>query len=61
MKLIQKNGMTENGYTLLFYYDESGSPIAFSYNGLMHYYIKNLQGDIMKIVNSQGETVASYA
>ena len=53
--------MTENGYTLLFYYDESGSPIAFSYNGLMHYYIKNLQGDIMKIVNSQGETVASYA
>ena len=54
-------GMTENGYTLLFYYDESGSPIAFSCGNLMYYYIKNLQGDIAKIVNSNGSVVATYA
>ena len=46
--------------TLFFYYDESGSPTSFSYNGIMHYYVKNLQGDIVKIVNGHGETVASY-
>ena len=54
-------GMTKNGYTLLFYYDEGGSPIAFSSNGFMYYYIKNLQGDIMKIVNSSGSIIATYA
>ena len=47
--------------TLFFYYDESGSPTSFSYNGIMHYYVKNLQGDIVKIANEDGEIVADYA
>ena len=47
--------------TLFFYYDENGSPVSFSYNGIgMYYYVKNLQGDIVKIVNKDGQVVASY-
>lgn len=46
--------------TLFFYYDSAGNPIAFSYNGCMHYYVKNLQGDIIRVVNEAGNTVASY-
>ena len=47
--------------TLFFYYDENGSPVSFSFNGIgMYYYVKNLQGDIVKIVNKDGNVVASY-
>ena len=43
-----------------FLYDESGSPYSFFYNGTQYYYIKNLQGDVMRIVNTSGAVVASY-
>ncbi len=52
----------KKGYsTLFFYYDECGTPNSFSYNGQMYYYIKNLHGDIEKIVNRLGQVVATYA
>ena len=53
-------GMVSGNNTLLFYYDESGSPTSFSHNGTMYFYIKNLQGDIQKIVNASGAVVANY-
>jgi len=43
-----------------FLYDESGSPYAFIYNGTQYYYIKNLQGDVMRIVDTSGNVVANY-
>jgi len=43
-----------------FLYDESGSPYSFIYNGTQYYYIKNLQGDVMRIVNTSGTVVANY-
>ena len=45
---------------MFFYYDSEGNPIAFSYNVCMHYSVKNLQGDIVRVVNEAGNTVASY-
>ena len=45
---------------MFFYYDSAGNPIAFSYKGCMHYYVKNLQSDIIRVVNEAGNTVASY-
>lgn len=30
------------------------------YNGTVYYYITNLQGDVMHIVNASGTVVASY-
>ena len=52
--------MIKGDQTLLFYYDESGSPTAFSRNGTMYFYIKNLQGDICKIVTAGGTVVTTY-
>jgi len=46
--------------TLFFYYDTENSPVALSYNGNMFYYVKNLQGDIVKILDEDGNEKADY-
>jgi RHS repeat-associated protein len=43
-----------------FLYDESGSAYSFIYNGTQYYYVRNLQGDVVKILNTSGGVVASY-
>ena len=43
-----------------FLYDESGSAYSFIYNGTQYYYVRNLQGDVVKILNTSGAVVASY-
>ena len=50
---------TDNA-TLFFYYDTENSHVALSYNGKMFYYVKNLQGDIVKILDEDGISYASY-
>ena len=50
---------TDNA-TLFFYYDTENSPVALFYNGKMFYYVKNLQGDIVKILDEDGNEKASY-
>ena len=53
-------------YTLLFMYDENGSPFAMSVKDASsgtvktYYYEKNLQGDIVGIMNEAGYKVVSY-
>ena len=44
-----------------FLYDETGSAYSFIYNGTQYYYVKNLQGDVVKILNTSGSVVASYS
>jgi len=46
--------------TLLFYYDSDGSATSFSFNGTMYFYVKNLQGDVIRIIDLAGTEVASY-
>lgn len=53
-------GMVKGTHTLLFYYDENSNPTAFTDNGTMYFYIKNLQGDIVKIVNRSGSVIVNY-
>ena len=48
------------GNTLDFFYDSNGNAYALKYNGILYYYITNLQGDVMSIVDAQGAVVASY-
>ena len=49
-----------------FIYDESGTPFALKYstNGgssfTTYYYVVNLQGDVVKLVNASGTSVAEY-
>ena len=52
--------MTWGTNTIDFFYDASGLPYALKYNGTVYYYITNLQGDVMKLVDASGNVVASY-
>ena len=45
--------------TLYYYYDESGIS-GLEYNGAKYTYVKNLQGDVIGIINSNGATVVEY-
>lgn len=49
-----------SGNFLDFSYDANGYPYALKYNGTTYYYITNLQGDVMYLVDGTGATVASY-
>ena len=46
--------------TLDFFYSNSGQPYALSHNGTTYYYITNVQGDVMSIVDGTGAVVAEY-
>ena len=52
--------MMQGGVVTYFYYDSNNSVTAMSINDSMYYYVKNLQGDITKIVNQQGKVMVEY-
>ena len=54
--ISEKNGTN----TTYYLYDESGSPVGLTYKGTTYYYRKNLQGDVIAIVNSSGTKVVTY-
>ncbi len=56
----QLTQMTVDGNTLYFAYDASGVPLAVTYNGTTYYYVTNLQGDVIAILDSAGTTVVTY-
>ncbi len=45
---------------LEYYYDESGVN-SFRYNGTLYYYVKNMQGDVIGIMDGSGAVVVEYA
>ncbi len=49
-----------NNYTLYYLYDTSGSVQGFIYNNSYYYFQKNLQGDVVRILNSSGTVVVEY-
>ena len=46
--------------TLLFSYDASGKVVAVNCNGTYYYYLRNGQGDIVKLIDNSGATVVEY-
>lgn len=44
-----------------FIYDSNNTPIYFTYNNATYYYERNLQGDIVGILDANGNTVVEYA
>ena len=46
--------------TLIPIYDSEESVCGIIYNGTPHYFLKNLQGDVISITNNKGKVVASY-
>ena len=56
-QLIQ---MTVGTDTLYFTYDASGTPMAVDFNGTKYFYATNLQGDIIAILDTNGNAVVEY-
>ena len=52
--------MTKNGQTLNFFYDGAGRPAYFTYNNTTYYYVTNLQGDVIAILDSTGTVMVNY-
>ena len=44
-----------------FLYDEGGNAYSFVYNGTQYYYVRNIQGDVVRILNTSGTTVVAYS
>ena len=61
-------GEETNGNHTVYIYDASGSPIGMQYHAAnydkntwdVYWYEKNLQGDIIGVCNSEGDTLVSY-
>ena len=43
-----------------FTYDASGTPLTVTYNNTVYYYVTNIQGDVIAILNSSGSPVVTY-
>ena len=56
----QLSQMTKNGTVLNFFYDGEGRPAYFTYNNTTYYYVTNLQGDVIAILDSTGTVVVNY-
>ena len=54
-------GLTAGNDVLLFFYDQRGKVSAVDFNGTYYYYLRNGQGDIVKLIDNNGNTVAEYA
>ncbi len=52
--------MKQGSNNLHFFYDAQSRPAVVVYNGTAYAYVKNLQGDIIAILNSEGTVVVSY-
>ena len=53
-------GQTKGSDTIVFLYDEKGNKYGFDYNGTKYYYIFNVQGDVIGILNQAGRKIVSY-
>ena len=52
--------MTSGADELHFFYDAQNRPAVVVYNGTAYAYVKSLQGDILAILDENGNTVVSY-
>lgn len=52
--------MTKGENELHFFYDAQNKPAVVVYNGVPYSYVKNLQGDIVAILDGTGAVVVSY-
>ena len=53
--------MTQGSNELHFFYDAQNKPAVVVFNGTPYSYVKNLQGDIVAILDSNKNVVVSYS
>ena len=52
--------MTYAGYALIFTYGINGHPMSVKYNGVDYYYMTNALGDVIGILDGNGNEVVTY-
>ena len=59
---VVRETWTQSGttHTLDIVTDNNGNPYALVYDGTTYYYVLNAQGDVVRLVDSDGATVANY-
>ena len=70
MSIIKKNDISytydsqgrlfAQSNSIEYFYDENSKPIAFKYNGEIHYYKRDLLGSVIEILDTTGTTVVKY-
>ena len=53
-------GMQRGTDKLLFSYDAGGNVVSVDFNGTEYYYLRNAQGDIVKLIDASGVSVVEY-
>ena len=53
-------GQTKGSDKIIFLYNEKANRYGFDYNGTKYYYIFNVQGDVIGILNQAGQKIVSY-
>lgn len=59
-KIIRETRTGDENYVINYYYDSSDNVIGFEYNNNKYLYLKNLQNDIIGIVDEAGNLVVEY-
>ena len=52
---------TTTSETLNFTYDAAGTALSVTYNNDTYYYVTNIQGDVLAIVDTSGTSVVTYS
>ena len=52
--------MTQGGHDLHFFYDAQGKPGMVTYNDVDYFYVYNLQGDVVALIDANGTQVVEY-
>ena len=52
--------MTQGSYDLHFFYDAQGKPGMVTYNDVDYFYVYNLQGDVVALIDANGTQVVEY-
>ena len=60
MSIVTGTGDSATTTTMVFAYDASGSPMSVTYGDATYYYVTNLQGDVVALLDSNGNTVVQY-
>ena len=59
-QLTIANRTSRTFHTLYIAYDASGVPMSVDYNGTTYYYVTNVQGDVIGLLDANGNSVVEY-
>ena len=59
-KIIKEVRTSAQNYTIKYYYDSNSEVIGFNYNNNDYFYLKDVQGNVSKIIDTSGNIMVEY-